>query len=171
MSREALSKKIFHSPSGESCSLADVIVEIKKYILKNPDANYEIVIGSDSQTYTRGKALFATAVVVRRVGNGGVYFWARTEDTFHTLRDRIWKEAMLSITLAQEFRSLIKDALGEELFWEKKVEFRCIHLDVGEAGPTKAFIDGISGMVKGFGFEPVIKPHSYGAFVVADLHT
>lgn len=171
MSREALSNRVFHDPAGVSYTLGDVMHEIKKYILKHPDASYEIVIGSDSQAAIRGTALFVTAVVVRRIGNGGVYFWTRSEEKFHALRDRIWKEAMLSITLAQEFRSLIKDMMGEELFWEKKVEFRCIHLDVGEAGPTKDFIDGISGMVKGFGFVPVIKPYSYGAFVVADLHT
>ena len=87
------------------------------------------------------------------------------------VRDRILKEAMLSITLAQELRSRMKEELGEEIFWDERLEFRCIHLDLGEEGPTRELIDSICGMVKGFGFEPVIKPHAYGAFVVADRHT
>lgn len=171
MSKEVLFKKIFHSASGAVLSLSEVMDEIRNYIGRYPDASYEVVIGSDSQASIRGTAVFVTAVVVRRIGNGGIHFWTRREEKFYNLKGRIWKEAMLSITLAQEFRSLMKERLGEEMFWEHKLEFRCIHLDVGVDGPTRELIDGISGMVKGYGFEPVIKPYSYGAFVVADKHT
>lgn len=171
MSKEVLSKKIFHSASGAVLSLSEVMDEIRNCIGCHPDASYEVVIGSDSQGSERGSAVFVTAVVVRRVGNGGIYFWTRHEEKFYNLKDRIWKEAMLSITLAQEFRSLMKERFGEEMFWEGKFEFRCIHLDVGVGGPTRELIESISGMVKGYGFEPVIKPYSYGAFVVADKHT
>ena len=65
----------------------------------------------------------------------------------------------------------MKEEIGEEIFWDERVKFSCIHIDVGVNGPTKDLIDGISGMVKGYGFVPVIKPYSYGAFVVADKHT
>lgn len=161
----------FHSLSGATVTLGEIVAQTQKYVVANPEASYEIVIGSDSEASLSGKAFFVTAIVVRRIGNGGIYFWTRHEEKFFNLKDRIWKEAMLSITLAQELRSMMKDTLGEEVFWEKKVEFRCIHIDVGESGPTKDLIDGICGMVKGFGFEPVIKPYAYGAFVVADKHT
>ncbi len=171
MSNEALSKKVFHSGSGEILTLAEVAHAIKHYVTLYPDAYYEIVIGSDSQASLTGKAIFATAVVVRRIGNGGVHFWARQEGRFFSLKDRIWREAMMSITLAQEFRSVLKEALGEEMFWDEKLSFRCIHLDIGEAGPTRELIDSVAGMVRGYGFEPVIKPFAYGASVVADRHT
>ena len=171
MSSRVLSEKVFLDASGSPCALDGVLSGIKGYIEKDRAASYEIVIGSDSQASQSGTALFATVVLVRRIGNGGIYFWTRTEEKFFSLKDRIWREAMLSITLAQELRSIIKDSLGEEMLWEGKIEFRCIHLDVGNGGPTSELIDGICGMVKGFGFEPVIKPYSYGAFVVADRHT
>jgi predicted RNase H-related nuclease YkuK (DUF458 family) len=171
MSKEVLSKQIFHDASGNLLALREVMKEIKKYVLKDPIASYEIVIGSDSQAARQGSARFITAVVVRRIGNGGIHFWIGQEEKFYNFKDRIWKEAILSITLAQEFRSCMKDELGEEMFWEGQLEFRCIHLDIGKDGPTSELIDGISGMVKGYGFEPVIKPYSYGAFVVADRHT
>ena len=171
MSNEASFKKIFHKGSGELLSLPEVMQEIRNYILAYPRASYEIVIGSDSQALLEGETAFVAAVVVRRIGNGGIHFWTRHQQKFFNFQDRIWKEAMLSITLAQEFRSLVKDSLGEEMFWDGRVEFRCIHLDVGENGPTRDLIDGISGMVKGYGFVPIIKPYSYGAFVVANKHT
>ena len=170
-SNKALSKEIFHNSSGSLVSLRGVVVGFRDYISAHSESSYEIVIGSDSQATSAGRAAFVTAIVVRRIGNGGVSFWTRHEEKFFNLKDRIWKEAMLSITLAQELRTFMKEEIGEEMFWEKRVEFRCIHIDVGVNGPTKDLIDGISGMVKGYGFIPVIKPYSYGAFVVADKHT
>ncbi|MFC1595078.1 ribonuclease H-like YkuK family protein [Patescibacteria group bacterium] len=161
---------VFFNSHGKSFAIDQVFCEIKNYIMRDEKASYEIVIGSDSQASITTS--FVTSLVVRRIGNGGIYFWTRSkEKNSRTLRDRIWKETMLSITLAQEVRGRIKDVLGEELFWDNRVEFKHIHLDVGKKGPTREFIDSVTGMVKGFGFEPVIKPDAYGAFVVADLHT
>ncbi|MEK7576188.1 MAG: ribonuclease H-like YkuK family protein [Patescibacteria group bacterium] len=170
-SSKVLSKEIFHTATGSMVALRGVVADIRNYVSAHADSSYEIVIGSDSQATLKGQAAFVTAIVVRRIGNGGVSFWTRHEEKFFNLKDRIWKEAMLSITLAQELRTLMKEEIGEEIFWEGRVEFRCIHIDVGMNGPTKDLIDGISGMVKGYGFVPVIKPFSYGAFVVADKHT
>ena len=170
-SSEALSKEIFHNGAGSLLALRGVVHDVRAYVEKHPESSYEIVIGSDSHATLSGSAAFVTAIVVRRIGNGGVHFWTRHDEKFYNLKDRIWKEAILSITLAQELRTLMKEEIGEEMFWEGRVEFRCIHLDIGEDGPTRELIDAISGMVKGYGFIPVIKPYSYGAFVVADKHT
>jgi len=101
------------------------------------------------------------------VGNGAIHFWKKAEpQSFKTLRDRIYQETINSITLAQEVRSRLRDCLGEEIFWNDQ-----IHIDVGENGPTKELIDTVVGMVKGYGFEAVIKPYSFGASTVADKHT
>jgi uncharacterized protein len=171
MSNQVLSNNIFHDAQGRSLQIGEVLAAIKAYINVHPESNYEIVIGSDSEAALKGSALFATAVVVRRIGNGGIHFWTGHQEKFYSFRDRIWREAILSITLAQEFRTLLREELGEEMLWEGRIEFKCIHLDVGEDGPTRELVDGLSGMVKGYGFIPVIKPYSYGAFVVADRHT
>jgi len=174
MSKKALSEtgeRIFRSETGEPLSLRDVVLRIRDKIALDRAAAYEVVIGSDSEAAESGSAAFVTAIVVRKVGNGAIYFWTRNRQEFHGLRDRIWKEAFLSITLAQELRSTVREVIGDEVFWEDRLEVRCIHLDMGMGGPTKSFIDGIAGMVRGFGFVPVIKPYSYGASVVADRHT
>ncbi|MSR76081.1 MAG: hypothetical protein EXS68_00640 [Candidatus Ryanbacteria bacterium] len=175
MSKEALSDKnnerIFRNDAGEQLSLRDVVLRIRDKIALDRLATHEIVVGSDSQAAESGSAAFVTAIVVRKVGNGAIYFWTRNNQEFHGLRDRIWKEAFLSIMLAQEIRSTVREVIGDEVFWEDRLEVRCIHLDMGLNGPTKSFIDSIAGMVRGFGFVPVIKPYSYGASVVADRHT
>lgn len=157
----------FHSWSKGVLSLARVFEEITAYICSQPERSYEIIVGSDSAA--RSPVPLVTALTLRRVGNGAVHFWVTSEKkTFHTLRDRITEEALQSITLAQEIRSGLRDKLGEDFLWDNKIQ---VHIDIGENGPTRDLIDQMVGMVKGFGFEAVIKPSAFGASQVADLHT
>jgi len=145
----------------------ELIDEIAKYISEYPKAEYKITVGTDSNASEYSQ--FVTAVTILKVGNGGRYFWTRSEKIFcPTLRDRIYKETMQSITFVQELKSRLKEKLGEEFFWDNQIS---VHLDVGKNGPTKDLIESVVGMVKGYGFEAVIKPDSFCAFVVADRHT
>ncbi len=145
----------------------EVIDELIRYIREEPKADYKITIGTDSNA--SNYAQFVTAVTVLRVGNGGRYFWTRSEKIFcPNLHDRIYKETMQSITFTQELKSRLKDKIGEDFFWDDKIS---VHIDVGQNGPTKELIESVVGMVKGYGFEAVIKPYSFGAFVVAGRHT
>lgn len=156
----------FHNHSG-NFDFDGLIRELVSYIRSTSDAHYHIVVGSDSRADEEVR--FVTAVGIHRIGNGGRYFWSRSSpQKCVTLHDRIYKEAMQSITLTQELRSRLKDILGEEFFWDNKIT---VHLDVGFNGPTRDLIDGVVGMVKGYGFEAAIKPDSFGAFVLADRHT
>ncbi|MEK7480901.1 MAG: ribonuclease H-like YkuK family protein [Patescibacteria group bacterium] len=160
----------FHNGRGEKKSLEEVIEEIMAYIASRHEASYEITVGTDSAA--RDLTFFVTAIVVRRRGNGAIYFWRRSaQEKVASLQDRIWKEAIASLTLAQELRGRLRQIAGDEAFWAGNLEVKHIHLDMGQHGPTRNFLDGVEGMVKGYGFEPVIKPFSYAAFAVADLHT
>lgn len=161
-------EKIFQSISRRGFfSLAEVFREILGYIGEKPDCRYEIVIGSDSAGFADKPVSIVTALAIRRVGNGGRYFYLRNVPRrFHITRDRIYAETMSSITLAQEVRGKLREALGDHIFWEDQ-----IHIDVGERGLTKHFIDEMVGMVRGFDFVPVIKPSAYAASSVADRHT
>ncbi|MBI4691947.1 MAG: ribonuclease H-like YkuK family protein [Candidatus Terrybacteria bacterium] len=156
-------------------SFEEVVEEIVKYVNNESGGRYKITVGTDSEG--SNETHFVTAIAVLRVGNGGKYFWTKSEKTFcPTLRDRIYKETMHSIMFVQELKSQLKDRLGEEFFWparqmaggDNKIT---VHLDVGKNGPTKDFIENVVGMVKGYGFEAIIKPDSFCAFVLADRHT
>lgn len=159
---------IFHNCSiKKELSFDDLIDKVISYIKEQPNKKYAIIVGSDSAAEENCR--FVTAISVLRVGNGGRYFWTKSKEVFcPTLHDRIYKETMQSITLTQELRSRLKDKLGEEFFWDNKIN---VHIDVGRKGPTRDLVDRVVGMVKGFGFEAVVKPDSFGAFVVADRHT
>jgi len=156
---------IFLDISGKQHSLEEVVDRIRLFIADKPRERYQIIIGSDS--HPAEEVRFVTAITIRRIGNGGIYFWTRSSpERCHALRDRIYREAMHSITLAQELRGRLKEKLGDEYFWNDQV-----HIDVGERGATRDLIPGVVGMVTGFGFEAVIKPDAFGACVVADRHT
>ncbi|MBI2097238.1 MAG: hypothetical protein HYT40_03795 [Candidatus Sungbacteria bacterium] len=161
-------EKIFQSAStAHPLTLAEVMREIAGYINEKPTHRYEIIIGSDSAGFEERPVAIVTAVTVRRVGNGGRYFYLRGEPKlFRQIRDRIYAEAMSSITLAQEIRSRLRELLGDDIFWQDQ-----IHIDVGEKGLTRNFVDEVVGMIRGFNFMAVIKPGSFGASTVADRHT
>jgi len=50
-------------------------------------------------------------------------------------------------------------------------QFRYIHADVGENGATKDMIKEVTGLIRGNGFEPKIKPDACVASSVADRYT
>ena len=142
-------------------------MEIVNYIKKDKSSAYKIFVGTDSAA--KKHTQFITAITALKVGNGGRYFWTKSELTFcPTLQDRIYKETMKSITMAQELRSLLREFIGDDFFWDEKV---IVHIDVGYNGPTRSLIDAVVGMVKGYGLEAAIKPEAFCSFVVADRHS
>ncbi len=161
-----LSQLKFHS-ADKIISFTELINEILNYVQLDPRRNYSLMIGSDSRASDETEIV--SAVAIWKIGNGGRYFWTKSGvEKCPTLRDRIYKEAMKSITLAQEIRSVLKDRVGEDMLWDNKIS---VHIDVGEVGPTKEFKESVLGMAKGFGFDAVIKPEAVAAFVVADRYT
>lgn len=156
----------FHAPY-RVISFAEVVEEIILYIHKSPKSRYSLMVGSDSRAAESSEIV--SAIAVWKIGNGGRYFWTKSaEARYASLRDRIYQEAMQSILLTQELRSVLRERLGDEFFWNNQL---AVHVDVGENGPTKELKEGVLGMVRGFGFEAVAKPFAVAAFVLADKHT
>lgn len=155
---------LFNSSFGLKLSVVQVVAEIVRFMQADEKRRYRITIGTDSEQIGGLQADFVTAVVVHRVGNGGRYFWRRVElGKFHTLRDRIIKEVILSLDVAKE--------VLEELKKMAKIKFDFeIHADIGENGETKAMIQEVVGMIRAYNFEARTKPGSYAASNVADRH-
>ncbi len=159
----------FLSGGGERFGLEELVGELAVFMASDETCFYRLVIGSDSQAKRVEREMvvdFVTVVVIHRVGKGGRYFWQRKREARkYVLRDRIYTETVLSLELAQVLVPRLKKVLNGE-----KYELE-IHIDVGEAGPTREMIAEVVGMVTGNGFTAKIKPEGYGAFVVADKHT
>lgn len=160
----------FFSPTVGRVNQEQVITDIVSFIRGDPDALYNLAIGTDSHSKEDNgprTVEFVIALVIHRRGYGGRYFWQKkVVERIATLRDRIYMETMLSVNFAQSFIPELKMALtnGEKYDLE-------IHIDVGEKGETRSMIKEVVGIVVGNGFTAKTKPDSYGASIVADKHT
>lgn len=163
------SPKIFNSPTKGILTIEQTITEILDFMEQGPKKKHKLIIGTDSQQNNgHGTVEFVSAVIIHKIGKGGRYFWHRFgENKIYTLRDRIYQEATLSFTLAQDFMAQFNTMIqGRTLDFELE-----IHIDIGENGDTKELIREVVGMIRGLGFNTKIKPESFGASKVADRYT
>lgn len=156
--------EFFNSSLGIKLNINQVVQEIVRFMTKDKNRHYKIIIGSDSEGHAEKLIDFVTAIVVHRVGNGGRYFWRRVElPKFHTLRDRIIQEVLLSLEVAKETLIVLKT------FEVPQFDFE-IHVDIGENGESKSMMQEVIGMIRAYNFEARTKPESYAATKVADRH-
>lgn len=154
----------FSSSLGVRLTAAEVVREVIAFMRADVKRRYKVTIGTDSLLLNSKNADFVTAIVVHRIGNGGRYFWRRFElGKFHTLRDRMIREVLISLDVAKEVLLELKKSELPEFDFE-------IHADIGPNGPTNAVIQEIVGMVRANNFEVKTKPESYAASNVADRH-
>lgn len=157
-------QEFFNTSFGLKLSVPQVAEEIFRFMKADGRWKYKVIIGTDSLELAQHKVDFVTAIVVHRVGNGGRYFWRKLDfGKFHTLRDRIIKEVLISIETARDI--LLELKKDNSLDWDFE-----IHVDIGENGPTKAMIQEVVGMIRANNFEAKTKPESYAASKVADRH-
>lgn len=153
-----------NSSLGIRMTVDEVVRAIVDFMKIAPTRHYKVTIGTDSELLAGKTADFVTAIVVHRVGNGGRYFWRRFElGKFHNLRDRIIKEVLVSLEVAEKVLSELKKFPLPEFDFE-------IHADIGENGPTKAMIQEVVAMIRASNFQAKTKPESYAASNVADRH-
>ncbi len=162
---------LFNTSVGLRLTPAQVAQEIVRFMREDAEREYKVTIGTDSMRLAGHMADFVTAIVVHRVGRGGRYFWRRIEeDNFHTLRDRITREVLMSLDIATGFLTAFDEAKMAANVPIPRYDFE-IHVDVGENGATKAMIQELVGMVRAHNFTAKTKPESYAASNVADKHT
>ena len=150
------------SPSLGKVTFNKMLEHIAQYVLEDPEQDYHLIVGTDSQLTDRTN--FITAIIIHRVGHGGRYFYRKMVDRkMESLRQRIMYEASKSLETAGQ----ITAELAKNGYSELPVE---IHLDVGPEGDTKRLIREVVGMVVGSGYQARIKPEAFGASHIADHH-
>lgn len=156
---------MFQSPTYGIVTHEELRADIVRFIAHNPAIPYRLVIGTDSQPHNGAGVDFVTAIVVHRVGYGGIYFWQRiVKKQQYVLRQRMYEEAVLSLETGEMITGLLKN----DGITKYDVE---IHVDIGMHGETREMISEIVGMVRGSGWEVRIKPESFAASKVADRYT
>lgn len=168
---ERFKQGYFYNPTKGRLVLDEVIDEISLYISEKPDRFYDVVVGCDSSSGTEPH--FPVVIVVLRKGEGGRFFLKKISYSgrkFFNWRQRVLEEVLLSCELALFLRENLERAI-EKLPENLNYEFRYIHADIGENGATRDMIKEVTGLIRGNGFEPKIKPEAFVASVVADRYT
>lgn len=150
---------------GQKQDFSSMVKKIGQFIKADPNYNYQVIVGSDSEIKNGTVVDFVTAIVAWRIGQGGTYLWTRESiKKKYSLQERIGEEASRSVQLAWKLR----DAFRSNGLSGYEPE---VHVDIGEKGKTREMIKWVVGMVRGSGFEVKIKPDSFTASKVADRHT
>jgi len=161
----------FYNPSRGKLKMNEVMKELLNYMLEKPEKLYDIIVGCDSSS--GAEPHFPVAVVILRTGEGGRFFLKKIKypsKKFYNFRQRVLEEVLLSCELALALRENLKKEV-REISHLPNYQFRYIHADVGENGATKDMIKEVTGLIRGNGFEPKIKPEAYVASTVADRYS
>lgn len=153
--------------------LSEVAQNIKEYLERDENAEYSLLIGTDSHEKRKdlkdeSEIQLVSAILLYKKGHGGKYFWHKKRaQKIYSLREKIYAETMASLDLAAVFVPFLQKTLNG-----KRVDYDLeIHVDVGEHGATRTMIKEIVGMVTGNGYVAKTKPESFAATYVADKHT
>ncbi len=154
----------FISPSKGEMILKEVIMDILAYVCEDTSFAYKLIVGSDSHPCADGTC-FVSAIIIHRLGKGARYYYHKqVQNRINSMSQRIFTEAALSLDLADQLSSGLKEHGREDMSVE-------IHLDVGTHGATRELVKDVIGMVVGSGFDARIKPDATGASKVADRYT
>lgn len=164
----------FYNPSRGNLSFEKVIKEMTNWMKERPGGFYDIIVGCDSSSGQEPH--FPVAMVILRKGEGGRFFLKKVKyrnKKFFNWHQRVLEEVLLSCDLALALRERLEgeiEKVSQSLDRGKKLDyqFRYIHADIGAEGATKDMIKEVTGLIRGNGFEPKIKPEAYVASIVAD---
>ncbi|MDP2910337.1 MAG: ribonuclease H-like YkuK family protein [bacterium] len=161
----------FYSPTKGNLLIQQIIEEIIGYIKEKPEKFYDIIVGCDSSSEEEPN--FPVAIAILRKGEGGRFFLKKVKYSpsfnkrFINWKNRILQEVLLSCDLAL----LLREEFKEKLDAKFNYQFEYIHADIGENGATKDMIKELTGLIRGNGFQPIIKPQAYIASTVAHRYS
>jgi len=162
----------FFNPTKGNLKIEKALEEIVRYISEKPEKFYDVIVGCDSSSSMEPH--FPLAVVVLRMGEGGRFFLkkiAYKDRIFYNWKQRILEEVYLSCQFALYIRENFEKTIEKMGKSNLNYQFRYIHADVGDNGKTKDMIKEVTGLIRGNGFEPRIKPESFAASSVADRYS
>lgn len=165
---KTLTELSFNNPTCGNLRGDQLIEELDGFVRNDPQQSYRLTVGTDSR-HVDQRASIVSVIAVRRIGNGGRFFWRRFyQDQFPSLRQRIYVEATQSLRLASQLNDVLDNRL-EKLTEAVELNLE-IHVDIGRSGPTGDMMNEIVGMIRGSGYAVRTKPEAYCAAVLADRY-
>ncbi|WP_188205574.1 ribonuclease H-like YkuK family protein [Alkalibacillus aidingensis] len=169
----------FSNSTQHDMTFEDVVSHMEQFIASSPDAAYLLSIGTDAQVYP-GETEFATGIILRRIKNDcGQGAWCAIHKQsikrpIHSLHEKISLETSMSQHVASHFTPDVIERFVDILipYIDQGAQFDGpeIHLDIGERGLTRSYIQEMVSRIKAMGLEARIKPDAYAASNFADRY-
>ena len=165
--------RLYFNSTMRDMNIPTVAEHIINFIKKNPNGNFKVMIGTDSQLIG-DKTCFATGIVVHKQGGGAWCCICKQIEPrrFNSLREKIHMETSITYQVICELNDLILLDVSELLLASRGSSLHVeAHIDVGHKGATRVLIREMMGYFEGIGIEAKIKPYSYVASTYANRHT
>ena len=134
---------------------------------KHWERDFQIVVGTDSQSYDTTKIVSCVAMICE--GHGGIFFYRVTRvPRINSVKEKLQKETADSIEIAMQLVDILENTdKYAELFMESHFS---IHIDAGKSkhGKTWQLIPELVAWVHACGYDCSVKPDSYVASSIAD---
>lgn len=167
----------FENLQEKSMTFDDVFKKIVLFMKRNPNGNFRLMVGTDSQVHPNCTR-FITGIVIQQIGRGA---WACIRKNIiprkmTNLHERISFETTLTEEVASMFTEERKEALIDIVLPNiyKGASFTIEgHIDIGsgERNKTRVFVREMVSRIESIGFEPKIKPDSFVASGYANRYT
>lgn len=150
-------------------SIEDVAHIILERIAE-PVHTFEVMIGTDSQTYDTTKVV--VVIALHDVGHGGIFFYDISRvPRITNVGQKLYYETGLSLDYARQFVEALDDIREAQGIDYEQLLNLSIHVDAGANGPSSKVIPEIVGWIRACGFKAVIKPESVAACSIADKYS
>lgn len=163
----------FFNSMQKNMSFADVVASIKYFIKTDPDSEYRLAVGTDSQVKGR-YTCFATGIHIHRVGKGAWCCVSKMIENkrYKNLKEKISKETSITYEIVYMFNEQLMDALCDLTVKYKNFDCKLeAHIDVGTRGETRKLSKEMAGYFEGMGIDAKIKPDSFVASCYANRYS
>jgi uncharacterized protein len=168
---------VFQNLQEQNMTFDQVFERILKFMNRNPNGNYKLMVGTDSQVHM-DRTIFITGIVIQNEGKGA---WACIRKSvvprkmLH-LHERISYETSLTEAIVYQFREEHKNKMIDIVLPHiyKGATFTMEgHLDIGSGkrNKTREFVQEMVSRLETIGVEPKIKPEAFVASSYANRFT
>ncbi|MCT2536994.1 ribonuclease H-like YkuK family protein [Aquibacillus koreensis] len=175
--RSFMKEQAFMNLSKKNMSFEDVFNHIVRFMEMDPQGNYRLIVGTDSQVH-KFHTIFVTGIVIKREGKGA---WAcilpvKFPKKFLNLHEKISMETTLTEQVAllfdDERKNELIDIVLPHLYRGSSFSIEG-HIDVGleKRSLSRFLANEMMARIESAGLEPVVKPESFVASGYANRYT
>lgn len=177
MKKYQIDHNTFRNLQENGMSFEQVFGRIVEFMKLNPDGNFRLMVGTDSQVH-KSQTTFITGIVIQNEGHG---VWACIRKVIVPRKmTHLHERISLELSLTEEIVSMFTEERKNELinivlpYLYQGATFTMEgHIDIGSGkrNKTSEFVKEMVTRIESMGVEPKIKPDAFVASSYANRYT